>query len=151
MCYSELAFVDLDGTLCNTEHRDRFARNKNWSEFHSNSKYDTINEDVWWLIDKLNTDGVAVFALTGRPELYRQDTINWLMAKSMGLSIVDVIMRENKDFRKDFVIKPLLLDKHFSSREHWINRTKIVIENSDDVVAEFRNLGVNTWQVRPNK
>ncbi len=86
---------DLDGTLCNHEHRLHYVEaqrgklregekwKKNWPAFFDAMDKDTPNEWCLELLMRLvaSLDGVNhlhLFFLTGRPERYREKTLTWI-------------------------------------------------------------------------
>ncbi len=138
--------IDLDGTLCDTAHRDHLAEQKRWDDFHAVLHEDTAHEDVLHLIDHLYGN-FGIVLLTARPERYRQVTTNWL--NLFGVKWDVLIMRKDDDFSSsdEFKIKAL---------EHWFGGDKALVldqvlfclEDRTKNVQAFRNYGLPCWQVR---
>lgn len=146
MTRQQVVVVDLDGTLCNSKHREHLARAGQWDEFHSLLAGDTPWPDVAALLDMFyQKDDVVVVGLTGRNERYRNATINWLAHHDIWLD--DLLMRYDDDWRSDHDLKPQLLALYLNQNPHlgvWF-----ILEDRDKVVEVWRNEGYNCWQVRP--
>lgn len=138
--------IDLDGTLCNSSHREHLAQNKQWDDFHAGLVNDAPHRDVQLLIEALWDRHDIVF-LTGRSEAWRNQTLKWLEDHSiMGDTL---LMRPDNDWSSDTVIKPQLLANHCLGMTDAIVRVKFILEDRDKMVECWRNLGFNCWQVRP--
>lgn len=106
----DIAIVDIDGTLSfNHEALDRHVgalapgAKKDWMAFYKESESSPVNESVLRLIKKLRTNGVTVFAITGRVDEHANSTITFL--RSSGAPISRVIMGRAGDYRGDYTVK----------------------------------------------
>ncbi|MER5447509.1 hypothetical protein ABT052_24710 [Streptomyces sp. NPDC002766] len=93
-----LAVFDLDNTLADTAHRQRFLERKprDWDGFFAAAPDDPpIAEGVALVLE--SGEECEVVYLTGRPERCRRDTLDWLAAQ--GLPEGRVHMRRNDDRR----------------------------------------------------
>ncbi|MER7687303.1 hypothetical protein [Streptomyces sp. NPDC097610] len=93
-----LAVFDLDGTLADSAHRQRFLERKprDWDAFFAAAPQDPpLAEGV--ALALRSTQECEVVYLTGRPERCRRDTVEWLAAQ--GLPEGRVWMRRNDDRR----------------------------------------------------
>lgn len=135
--------IDLDGTLCNSSHRDHLAVAKEWDEFHSLLGQDEPWPDVQKMIALLGEVGnYYLVGLTGRNEKHRNATHEWLMKHDIFLD--NLLMRPDYDPRPDHELKPqMLAEANILESEVWF-----VLEDRDKVVEAWRNLGYNCWQVR---
>ncbi|MGW0758613.1 phosphatase domain-containing protein [Streptomyces sp. NPDC002814] len=89
-----LAVFDLDNTLADTAHRQRFLERKprDWDAFFAAAPQDPpIAEGVALLLE--HAEECEVVYLTGRPERCRRDTLDWLAAQ--GLPEGRVFMRRD--------------------------------------------------------
>jgi hypothetical protein len=136
--------IDLDGTLCNSAHREHLAAAKQWDDFHSLLGADEPWPDVKQMIELLSGVGnYYLVGLTGRNERYRQITHQWLMNHDIFLD--NLLMRPDNDFTSDAELKPrLLAESGVLPSEVWF-----ILEDRDKVVEAWRNLGYNCWQCRP--
>ncbi|MFI2433249.1 hypothetical protein [Streptomyces sp. NPDC018693] len=93
-----IAVFDLDNTLADTAHRQRFLerRPRDWNAFFAAAPHDPpLPEGVSLAVDSAGECDVVY--LTGRPERCRRDTLDWLAAH--GLPEGRVYMRRNDDRR----------------------------------------------------
>ncbi len=161
------AFVcDLDGTICNLEHRLHFLHQdcpkcggrtpgcsncggRDMDGFHDHQLLDTPHPEAVAVVQALMAAGHRVVFLTCRPNRYRGETVRWIKENILvgtGLQTCDLIMREDGDHRKDPVVKAEMYRGCIEPRLDvflWIeDRTSVV-----DMVRE--ELGIPCWQVRP--
>lgn len=148
--------VDLDGTLCNTEHRNIYAQNGEWEEFHSRCARDDINHAV---MEVLQTFGNVIdqrdsglkwriIAMTGRNEKWRLMTNEWLKSVGMKQYVDQLYMRPDNCFVSDVELKLGWLEQEFGSHEKARERVLFALDDRDKVVQAFRDIGIDTWQVR---
>ncbi|MFF1923939.1 hypothetical protein ACFVW8_25615 [Streptomyces sp. NPDC058221] len=93
-----LAVFDLDGTLADTAHRQRFLEGprRDWAGFFSAAVDDPpLTEGV--RLARSSAEECEVTYLTGRPERCRKDTLAWLARH--GLPEGSLRMRRNDDRR----------------------------------------------------
>lgn len=133
---------DLDGTLSNISKRFHLAQEGRWDEFHSLSHQDEVNRDVARILQR-NHDFII---LTGRPKKYLNKTHEWLGTN--GLFPYAIIMRPDGDMRSDARLKPELLAQWYGGMEQALRCVDFILEDRDNVVEAFRNLGFHCWQVR---
>ena len=138
--------VDLDGTLCNVEHRVHHAANKDWDLFHSGLSDDTVNESVAMIINNL-PHSIKLIACTGRNERYRNQTIEWLLKNDIIFD--EILMRPNDNFSPDYVLKIKMIVDFFDGNID-IAKEQIIccLDDRDKVVEAFREAGFNCWQVK---
>ncbi|MHA5049009.1 phosphatase domain-containing protein [Streptomyces sp. SD15] len=93
-----LAVFDVDGTLADTAHRQRFLERepRDWDAFFAAAPQDPPLAEGMALALKRAQDCEVVY-LTGRPERCRRDTVDWLAAQ--GLPEGRIWMRRNDDRR----------------------------------------------------
>ncbi len=89
---------DLDGTLADTAHRQRFLERtpRDWDAFFAAAPNDPPLPEGVRLVRESAQDCEVVY-LTGRPERCRRDTVDWLAAQ--GLPEGRIRMRHNDDRR----------------------------------------------------
>ena len=117
----DLAIIcDLDGTLCKLDHRLHFVRRpegerKDWKSFFEHLDKDEIN---YWCLDILDglADKCKIVFCSGRPDMYRKPTMEWLENKC-GFSEPDALfMRPRNDQRDDSIVKEIILDFEILTR-----------------------------------
>jgi hydroxymethylpyrimidine pyrophosphatase-like HAD family hydrolase len=140
--------TDLDGTLCNMEHRVHLAQAGEWDEFHSLLHMDKSYPQIKDTLLSYMEQGRDVIGLTGRPEKYRKATEKWI--KDHGLLGVFnlILMRPDFDFTPDAELKIKLLEEHFGSRDNVLEQVWVVLEDRDKVVEAMRNYGLIVYQTR---
>jgi len=151
----KIIVVDLDGTVCDTAHRDHLAQAKQWDEFHAAAKDDRPRADVAFFLSVLARrsvlDEILLVACTGRNERYRQTTLEWLIKHD--LAVFDtILMRPDGDRRPDVEVKPEMLREFIELTESeypWAGKREVafILEDRDRVVETWRNLGYACWQV----
>jgi len=143
-----IVVVDLDGTLCDSAHREHLARAKQWDEFHCLLGEDKPNKAVAKLLLTLMNmpEGPVVVGLTGRNERYRLMTLRWL--DKHGLALDDLLMRPDDNYQSDHELKPQMLDDWLTAQELTRSDVWFILEDREKVVEAWRNLGHECWQVR---
>lgn len=147
----EAIIVDLDGTLCNCEHRRHFVTGpkKDWKSFYESMSEDPIN--AW--CERIIRSFYTIF-VTGRPEEYRELTMDWLrkywlVPNVMMVNInggghtkkecpMPLLMRKNGDFRDDAIIKEEIYKAEIEPYYDII----FVLDDRKKVVDMWRGLGL---------
>lgn len=107
---------DLDGTLCNIDHRLHHVRGdgkKDWRSFFQGLEWDTINPWCEEILEAMGNKHRLVFA-SGRPDNYHQETANWLSRHEF--SPLYLYMRNRHDQRQDYIVKEIILDFEILTR-----------------------------------
>jgi len=132
--------VDLDGTLCNIDHRLHWVKSKptNWKAFFAGVPDDEVVEPIKQLINYAygTEEGAQILLCSGRNEETRQDTETWLTKHH--ICYTELLMRPKKDYREDSIVKKEMLDK---LREMGYNPT-IAIDDRNRVVDMWRENGL---------
>lgn len=139
--------VDLDGTMCDTSHRQHLVDAKKWDEFYEALDHDPINQwcdDVVWAVQ--NEMRWKIIYVSGRPEKYRKKTVAWFTEK-WGVEVgqdedFKLFMRKDGDFRQDAIIKKEIYQNHI---EPFFN-VKLCIDDRKQVVDMWRSLGLVCFQ-----
>jgi predicted kinase len=140
--------VDLDGTLCNVEHRRHFVRptdgsKKNWPAFFAGIKDDTVNQWCVDVIDGLIPRFKLVFC-SGRDDNQRKITKDWI-ADKIGWyekDDYDLYMRNRHDSRQDSIVKEIILDFELLTRYE----PQFMIDDRKQVVEMWRSRGFTCLQ-----
>lgn len=125
--------VDIDGTVA--DRGDRHIHD-----------YDTVHldgpqQDVIDIAIALSVLAPLIF-ITGRPERCRDATLIWL--ESYGLKPRALYMRQDGDYRKDFIVKKEIYDAHIKDRyDVWF-----ALDDRDQIVSMWREAGIRCLQVR---
>ena len=140
-----IVIVDLDGTLSDGTHRLHLLPTKalhlteSWSEFNGAAIGDSPIQNTIDVVNALWQSGMGVIILTGRSDEVETDTMIWL--DRYGVKYDHLIMRRASDNRKDTVIKEEEL------RKIGLDRIVAAWDDSPNVIAHFRGLGITTYQV----
>lgn len=138
--------VDLDGTLCNVDHRIHFVRTdgkKDWKSFFQGLKDDKVNEWCKLIIDSIYstfTDGIKTVLCSGRPDDYEKPTRKWL--EDNRIKFQSLYMRHRGDRRQDNITKEQILDFEILTRYTPF----FMIDDRSQVVEMWRRRGYTCLQ-----
>jgi predicted secreted acid phosphatase len=138
--------VDLDGTLCNTDHRQHFMQTnpKNWKSFYNALPMDKPHEWCVQLIDAMRMSCVDIIFVSGRPDTYREVTEGWLHDWGLSLAIAPypLFMRKALDYRKDSVVKEEIYRTHIEPSYDVL----FCVDDRQQVVDMWRSIGLTCLQ-----
>jgi len=140
------AIFDLDGTICNIDHRLHHVVNggHNWDAFFAGIPDDLPNLPIVDALRAFQNDGVAIVLCSGRPEKCRLPTEEWL--HRFGIRYNALYMRPNNDSRPDHVVKrQILQDIRAYGYEPFI-----VIDDRQSVVEMWREEKLTCLQCAPS-
>lgn len=128
---------DLDGTLCNINHRLHYVTNskKDWKSFFKEIPNDTINQWCSDIISSISKDGFKTIFCSGRDENQRKLTQDWLNLN--GFIDNELYMRNRQDFRSDDIIKEIILDFELLTKY----QPYFIIDDRSRVVNMWRRRG----------
>lgn len=141
--------VDLDGTACDTTHRQHFMQKKpkDWKGFYAGIKDDPPNEWCMEIIRRFCLTHEIIF-VSGRPSEYKPQTVEWIMRQFPfinGLRDFRLHMRLTGDYRKDSVVKTEIyksvIEPHY--------KIFFCIDDRQQVVDAWRALGLTCLQCAP--
>lgn len=133
---------DLDNTLADTAHRQRFLerRPRDWDAFFAAAPQDPpLAEGVRLARDSARECEVAY--LTGRPERCRRDTLDWLEAH--GLPAGRVHMRGDADRRPARTTKLEVLRRLARDRE-----IRVLVDDDELVCLDAERAGFRVLRAR---
>jgi hypothetical protein len=137
-----LAVFDLDNTLADTAHRQRFLERspRDWDAFFAAAPHDTpIPQGVELVRDSARE--CEIVYLTGRPERCRRDTLDWLAAH--GLPEGRVYMRRDNDRRPARRTKLEVLGRLARGRD-----VRMLVDDDALVCADAERAGYRVVQAR---
>jgi hypothetical protein len=137
---------DLDGTLCNIEHRLHFIQSKpkDWPAFFRACVDDT---PVWPMINLARhlPDGWTIEVWSGRSDEVREQTMIWLARHGLGNGYISTLrMRKAGDYRADNIVKGEWFDALPVDQ-----RPALAFDDRQQVVDMWRSRGVICCQVAP--
>ena len=141
MSKTKIIICDLDGTLCNCDHRLEYAERKEWDEFNSRCIDDSVNEDIANILRNLRSDEVKIYLVTGRDNRFLLQTKDWLHLNDIYYDVL--FMRMAGDKRPDYVVKKDILDNFIKISNVWF-----VLDDRKSVVDMWRKSGLRCLQVQ---
>ncbi|MER6158896.1 hypothetical protein ABT147_25625 [Streptomyces sp. NPDC001868] len=137
-----LAVFDLDNTLADTAHRQRFLERKprDWDAFFAAAPQDPpLAEGV--ALARESAQRCEVVYLTGRPERCRRDTVAWLAAQELPEG--RIWMRRNNDRRPARSTKLEILRDLARTRE-----IHVLVDDDELVCADAERAGFTVVRAR---
>ncbi|MDG9717197.1 hypothetical protein [Streptomyces sp. DH24] len=137
-----IAVFDLDNTLADTAHRQRFLERKprDWDAFFAAAPHDPpLPQGV--AMARESAEECEVVYLTGRPERCRRDTLDWLAAQ--GLPEGRVHMRRDNDRRPARRTKLEILRRLARTRE-----VRVLVDDDELVCADAEQAGFTVVRAR---
>ena len=133
--------VDLDGTLCKSQHVDAFTDvggKVDWSAWMETNAFATVNEWCRQIVLGAQAMGTKIIFLTARTgsEQGVRITDGWL--KNNGFMNYELIMRTENDYRPDNIIKMEI----YNTRIMPYYNTLFAIDDKRRVVDMWRTAGV---------
>lgn len=112
-----VVLCDIDGTIADITHRRKYVLGdkKDWKGFYSEMDKDAVRKDISKQIIDLYNQGKTIIYVSGRPDTYRDLTIDWLQKNFMSFGFT-IIMRPGNDSREDSIIKKEILDRYFPDK-----------------------------------
>ena len=137
---------DLDGTLCDVEHRRHHVRRtdgqkKDWRSFFLGMEHDPMITPVAHILEKFQQDNIKIVFCTGRPSDYQNMTEEWLNKQDMKYDAL--FMRDRHDSRQDDLVKENILDFEILTRF----TPYFILDDRDQVVKMWRKRGYMCMQV----
>jgi len=134
--------VDIDGTLSNPNHRQKYIdkpepTQEDWLMFFNTSDKDTPNEWCTEIVKNFSNVGYEIIYLTGRPEKIRGITDIWIR-KNVPNVPFHLFMRQDKDRRHDTDIKTQIYKEDIEP----IFKVLFTIDDRRSVVEMWRELGL---------
>lgn len=133
---------DLDNTLADTAHRQRFLERKprDWDGFFAAAPQDPpIPQGIALVLE--SAEECEVVYLTGRPERCRQDTLDWLGAQ--GLPEGRIHMRRDNDRRPARRTKLEILRRLARTRE-----IRVLVDDDELVCVDAERAGFTVVRAR---
>ncbi|MFJ9711423.1 HAD family acid phosphatase [Streptomyces sp. NPDC101234] len=137
-----VAVFDIDNTLADTAHRQRFleSRPRDWDAFFAAAAQDPpIAEGIALAV--ATAEECEIVYLTGRPERCRRDTLDWLAAH--GLPEGRVHMRRNADRRPARHTKLEILRRLAERRE-----VRVLVDDDELVCDDAERAGFRVVRAR---
>ena len=125
--------VDIDGTLALIGDRSPYDA--------STCEQDKMNGPVASLFSHYRSSGAFMAIFSGREDKYKEQTERWLESKGIQPDLL--VMRKAGDSRKDCIVKEEMFREHLLPKYY----TVLAIDDRDQIVRTWRDLGIQTFQV----
>ncbi len=142
---AEAIIVDVDGTLAEFDPEKVacwvLGVEKDWAPFFNYMKDASAIENVVKLVRLLHLQGQKIIICSGRPDAYRQSTIDWLNRQEIPFDAI-YLRPEGSDHLTDEHVKDQLLKQmYLENYSPWL-----VLDDRDAVVNHWRQLGLTCLQ-----
>ena len=141
-----VVIFDLDGTLADLSPRLHLMPTKDlhltdsWTEFNKACGGDFPIRDTIAVCNAMWEAGYTVIILTMRSDIAEDETMSWL--DDNGVTYCCLKMRPHGDNRKDYIIK-----EEYLRDVVGLDNIVAAWDDSPSVVAQFRSMGITTYQV----
>lgn len=137
--------VDLDGTLCDVDHRVHHvqSKKKNWKAFNELMVHDKLNDWCFELMKAMSAQGYKILFVTGRGEPWRVPTETWLHKHSVKYE--HLYMRGVLDQREDSDVKEEIYTTSIEQKYQVL----FVVDDRKSVVERWRKLELTCLQCAP--
>lgn len=138
--WPQWVLFDLDGTLCDTKHREHYALARDWDNFHAGIPFDQPHIAELIILLALFNSHLRIGLATARFEAHRASTEDWLNRHRIPFH--ELQMRKDGDYRSGTEVKKEM----FTDGRHVL----CVFEDSDSVVKMWREeRGLTCFHCRP--
>ena len=136
---------DLDGTLCDCEHRVHFMRErpKHRDEFHSACIFDTVIAATRTLIEMAEEKGIKVILLSARPIRFKALSEEWLAKNNIHY---DQLILSSYPHLSD----PEYKLKMYKELIEPFYEVIFAVDDRDTVVAMWRENGITCFDIAAN-
>lgn len=126
---------DIDGTLAEMRNRHPYE----WDKVSNDAPRSTVVE----FAKVMKSLGYKIITCSGRDGVCEDETRQWLV--DIGVEIDDHFQREQDDRRPDHIVKKEIFFDEIAPRYNVI----LAVDDRNQVVDMYRNIGVECWQVAP--
>lgn len=138
---------DLDGTLCNHDHRLPLLFSGKEEAFHAACVHDKPVLSILGVLKALYLSGAEIWFVSGRSRAMFSETLQWL-ALHTEIPVAEIeprlFLRPARDWRQDTVVKGEWLLKQ---GDNFKARVTAVFEDRSSVVKMWRDNGITCAQV----
>lgn len=140
----KVVICDVDGTIADTTHRTHHVQGdvKDWRSFFEGMDRDPVRMDVKETLDQYMKDGCEIIFMSGRPDNYKQKTLDWFLNNSIN-GWFTLIMRKSSDSRDDVIVKREMFETYIKDK----SKVVAVLDDRPKVIRMWRELGLNVIDV----
>jgi phosphoglycolate phosphatase-like HAD superfamily hydrolase len=135
---------DIDGTIADCTHRLKYIQSKpkDYKKFYAECVHDEPIDDMIQLVMHMYRSGYEIVFCTGRSEVVRKETEEWLRKHLSGIYF-ELFMRETGSNVPDKIAKV----KQMKDEGYTPDKVYAVFEDRDSVVEAYRVCGYRCLQV----
>lgn len=146
---SSIILVDLDHTLSDARWRDVWIKPKmsvdDWNQYHSRMGEDALIRPIADLVRVMKAAGMQIYIVTSRNDYWRATAMLWL--GKHGVPVDRLFMRpDDDDVTPSAKLKVRQILTYMLPSD--LARVSLIIDDREDVLAEFARLGICGLQVR---
>jgi hypothetical protein len=134
--------IDIDGTLANCDHRRHFVDHsrgsQDWNSFYKFMDKDSVNKWCSEILEAFRLLHYKEIFVSGRPENYRDVTMEWLGRNNLISGFETLLMRKAGDFREDSLVKEEI---YYADIQPFYS-VLFAIDDRLQVVKTWRKLGI---------
>jgi predicted kinase len=148
---NSVVLCDIDGTISDATHRMHFIQKgekdpvdwkKDWKGFFTQMENDTVRDSVQKILIQFYNEGRTIIFMTGRPDQYRDITLNWLSSHFLTFGYT-LIMRPRGDRRPDTEVKKELFEKYFPDK----SVIHVVLDDRPSMIRTWKEVGIPVLDV----
>jgi len=139
---------DIDDTLSDSSHREHLinGETKYWDLYYGGLIYDPPMRSTVAILKALDEAGHRIILCTGRPERYRDLTVQWLQTHDIPADAL-YMRQKSEQYLRNAEIKRILLLQIIS--DGYV--PEAVFEDNPHSVEMWREAGLQVLQVAPKK
>lgn len=141
---AEVVICDIDGTIADIAHRLHHVKEtekKDWKAFYAGIMLDRVRHEVQARLQEHILGGRTVVFVSGRPDRYKTDTLDWLSWTK--IPHFTVLMRRSDDHRPDEEVKHEIVLQHFPD----LSVIHSVLDDRPRVIRMWLELGLTVEDV----
>jgi hypothetical protein len=137
----KIVIVDIDHTISDAAWRDHLLGQ--WDVYYDEGLKDKPIRFAAELVQMAHLCGREIVANTARPENARAVTVRWMVTHGVPIDVI--LMRAEGDHRGSAEVKADNVKLAFPD----LSVIDFVLEDRDDCVAAYRQMGLNVLQIYP--
>lgn len=142
----KILLLDIDHTVFDAAWRDDMLADRDWDAYHAAGKDDQPINEVVHLVNDIHNAGWTIYALTARPEKWRNQTMKQFV--DHGINVDWFLMRPTDDYSSAGESKIKLLQKEFGPNlEGFESKEVILIDDNEKVIEVMRANNITTMQI----
>jgi uncharacterized HAD superfamily protein len=138
---SRAVIFDLDGTLCDVDHRIGYYHESNYDMFNDKCDKDMVIHPIASLLDMFVGYEYKIVIMTGRPDTFEDKTVDWLVSNHLRWD--ELMMRPEGEMASDSDVKYGFLKEIDGTYD-----VKYAIDDRSINIKMFEEFGITTLKVK---